>query len=373
MKLLKIFIIFIITTFFIISCIDEYNHNIKDYENILVIQGMITNNDGPYDIFIKKSIPLTGYSSYNEIQDAIVTIRDNNNNEEILTEISPGHYQTSKNGIKGIIGNTYILNVITDDGNVYESDPVTLKEVPKIDSIYPVYKEVYSFEDNKYIKGIELIVETEEWNQGNNYFLRWDYTEVWQTKPKWKAIQTDEEFADTCWQVNSSQETIIENTASYNTNKMKKSILYIGENSPKPFYKYDIKINQYSINETNYYFWKMLKETSENNGNIYDQVPYSPISNLNCINNENINILGFFDACSVSSKILTLKAPIFDIPFYDFNSVCTYTNLPLEDYSSDYQGWTYVIEVTQRSITFTFQKYCVDCMEYSTTQYKPIL
>jgi hypothetical protein len=370
----NIYYTLIIMVIVFISCIEEYNPNVGEYDNTLIVQGMITNQEGPYDIYLKRTVSLSSKNNFNFVEDAHVMISDSEGNEEVLEEISPGHYQTDTNGIAGVIGRTYILNIITVDGNIYESDPVILKDVPEIDTVYASYRETYSFEDQKYLKGIDIVVESEEWNDKTDYILRWDYKEIWQSKTKWTAIENGE-FTDSCWNINYSSNTIIDRTTAYTIKKAKKNITYLSEKNPKPFHNYKIKINQYSINETTYYFWKMIQESSDNNGNIYDNIPYSPISNLNCINDENTKILGYFDACGISSKIAVFKSPILNIDFYDFNSICESTTISADDYTPKYYGWTYIINISPgfRNITFTDQKYCVDCMQYSDSEQEPLL
>ena len=93
---MKFKILHIILLVFVISigCKDEFLLETKDYKSYLVIDGMITNEPGPYSIKLTKSSPV---SEYGEIpyEGCTITLFEKEGQSEILKEISPGNYQTS--------------------------------------------------------------------------------------------------------------------------------------------------------------------------------------------------------------------------------------------------------------------------------------
>ncbi|HKL38440.1 MAG TPA: DUF4249 family protein, partial [Bacteroidales bacterium] len=107
-----------------VRCTEPYEHEVDDFENVLVIQGMITNQPGPYRVKISRTMGLSEKhpEAYRETG-AVVTISDEKGNFETLTEKAPGIYQTDPNGIQGNIGHEYVLTVYTADGSNYESEP----------------------------------------------------------------------------------------------------------------------------------------------------------------------------------------------------------------------------------------------------------
>ncbi|MCP4178357.1 MAG: DUF4249 family protein, partial [bacterium] len=76
-------IIILIITFIYSSCIEKYNPQFNNYENLLVVEGMISNNPGPYIVKLSSSTSVTNPVKTN-ISGAIITIFDNEGNSEIL-------------------------------------------------------------------------------------------------------------------------------------------------------------------------------------------------------------------------------------------------------------------------------------------------
>ena len=91
---------------FFSNCIEPFNASFDKYENLLVIDGIITDEAGPYTVKITRSSS-TENIEYNYVHSAVVIISDNEGNSETLTEIESGVYSTSENGIYGITNNSY--------------------------------------------------------------------------------------------------------------------------------------------------------------------------------------------------------------------------------------------------------------------------
>lgn len=91
------------------SCEQIIDLEVNKNQSKVVIEGNITNQAGPYFVKITKSIALKETSQIPTIDNAEVTISDNEGHTETLKAIGGGTYQTS--GLVGKIGNTYTLSV----------------------------------------------------------------------------------------------------------------------------------------------------------------------------------------------------------------------------------------------------------------------
>ena len=111
------------------GCIDKYWPDSEfKYDKMLVVEGMISNLPGPYTVYLSSSaaldnpefIPLSGYS---------VIISDDQGNMELLKQTAPGVYETSEEGIQGVIGRSYKLSMFSyDENSIYESAYELLKQ-----------------------------------------------------------------------------------------------------------------------------------------------------------------------------------------------------------------------------------------------------
>src|SRR6266702_670947 len=93
----------IIYLFVSVSCVDPYLLSSSQYQEAIVIEGMITDQPGPYEVKISKTTPINDQSGdFILVTGATVIIHDDIGNTEVLDEKSSGSYYTKT--FQGIIG-----------------------------------------------------------------------------------------------------------------------------------------------------------------------------------------------------------------------------------------------------------------------------
>ncbi len=100
------------------SCTKVIDIDLNSKDPQIVIEGNVTDQAGPYTVRITQSVNFSATNTFPEVTGASVTIADNASNSELLTEVSPGVYQT--NTLQGVPGRTYTLTVIAN-GKTYTS------------------------------------------------------------------------------------------------------------------------------------------------------------------------------------------------------------------------------------------------------------
>jgi hypothetical protein len=130
MKTTKIFFIAFIS-FAFYFCEKVIDIDLSGVEPKIVINGIITDQQGPHTVKISKSTDYFETSTFLPVQGSIVTISDDAGNLEILSEIKNGIYQTSE--IQGVSGRTYTLKVIAEGEEYIASS--TMQQAVEIDSI----------------------------------------------------------------------------------------------------------------------------------------------------------------------------------------------------------------------------------------------
>jgi len=120
------------------SCIDRFFYEVELPQGVpIAVSGHITNQPGPYQVNINTSFDINSKElTRTPVSVQLVSIIDELNQTEELTEVTPGIYQTRATGIKGRIGGVYKLRIELRDGKIYESIPDTLLAPGKIDSLY---------------------------------------------------------------------------------------------------------------------------------------------------------------------------------------------------------------------------------------------
>src|SRR4051812_22605403 len=99
-------LLFSFIVIFLDGCIDPFYVPTVENEMVIVVEGMITDQPGPYNVDLSYSNNINEALSFvNKVRQASVVLFDDQGNSEVLREVAPGNYQTSANGIKGIVGN----------------------------------------------------------------------------------------------------------------------------------------------------------------------------------------------------------------------------------------------------------------------------
>src|SRR5581483_8560589 len=127
---MRVQILLVCFLFFLCSCVDSIEIS-PSFLPTLVVEGLITDQPGPYVVTISRAVPVTQDAQLQTPpiyeSGATVVIQDDQGNRETLIEKSSGSYYTSF--FQGIVGRTYSISIKTIDGSTYESIPETMLPV----------------------------------------------------------------------------------------------------------------------------------------------------------------------------------------------------------------------------------------------------
>jgi len=134
----------IITTLFITSsilldtsCEEIITIDLNSADPKIVIEGIVTDQPGPYTVTITKTTDYYNPGSYPTVSGAQVSITDDHGFSEQLHETKDGIYQTVN--LQGTSGRTYSLTVIAD-GQTYRAVS-SMPQPTEIDSLFYVKSE----------------------------------------------------------------------------------------------------------------------------------------------------------------------------------------------------------------------------------------
>lgn len=126
------FFLIVTATILLPSCEKVIDLPLSSSTPQIVIQGNIYDEAGPYVVTISKTVPFNQTNTFPPVTGAVVSIHDDAQHSEILTETTPGTYVTSS--LRGVAGRTYTLNV-SAEGKTYTASSCMPPAV-NIDSIY---------------------------------------------------------------------------------------------------------------------------------------------------------------------------------------------------------------------------------------------
>lgn len=149
----------------LLSCQEASTLDFVDTPPALVIEGKITDQQGPYTVKLHLSSSFDEDIDRNAVENAQVVLSDDLGNEEILSQTEPGIFQTTT--IQGTIGVNYTLEVTYN--NVTYAASSYLAPVVKIDSLVSSFYEESLIRDEGYY--VALYAQKGAENEINYY--RW--------------------------------------------------------------------------------------------------------------------------------------------------------------------------------------------------------
>lgn len=129
------------------SCEDVIELDLTEVPPQVVIEGFLTDQEGPYIVKISKTADFYDPNSFPPQENAVVRIFDDQGNMDTLTETSPGVYETTT--IQGERGITYTLEVQLD-GVTYTATSKMPEQLIPLDSITTSFEEESLFFDEGY-------------------------------------------------------------------------------------------------------------------------------------------------------------------------------------------------------------------------------
>ncbi len=332
------------------SCIEPFSLENIISEPILVIEGIITDKPGPYEVKIFYSyVPDSMLSNYLPESEAIVSIHDNLGNFEVLNEVRPGVYNTSVTGIQGVVGRDYFVKIKTTKGEVYESTPDKMEPNGALDSVYFEYSStpIVNPDPNSLVdsnlEGFTIYANAHGISNGLNYFRwTWEGTYKIQTSPElrythilypngreadipdpvpcsgYRSVNTTQLQKDgpctccTCW-VNEYEKNpfISDNQLVANNRFTRLNLAFIKITNEHFYEKYHVNVQQRSLTKNALDFWRAIKAQKDGATSLFQPPSGKIIGNI-ISKDGNEKPLGIFYASSISEKtieILPINVP----------------------------------------------------------------
>jgi Domain of unknown function (DUF4249) len=314
------------------SCIDPYTPNLKNYNSLLVVEGLITNENSSYKIKLSRTFSKAN-SVPESITDANVYIIDGDGIKTDLQNYNNGYYITDSTSFTGVTGQMYTLHILTSDGKEYKSDECALLPVAGIDNIHYVKGEEISGTQGELLTGLKILLNSTDATGMNQYF-RWTFEEVWKFRIPYAEQYTYNLVNDTtfdfesvpviesvCWKKNQSGNIITNSILPGGSNFINnQEIQFIAPViSDRLTQEYSILVKQYSISNNEYDFWNNLKKADETGGDIFASQPFTVISNIHNVKDASEMVLGYFEVSAVMQKRIFItphNLDSLDLPFY---------------------------------------------------------
>ncbi|NCA86210.1 MAG: DUF4249 domain-containing protein [Clostridia bacterium] len=336
---------FIMLTILLTQCEEKYVPDLGDrYSEVLVVDGMITNGPGPYQVRLMLSSPVD-HPEMTGLAGCTVTMSDDAGNNETLTSDSAGYYHTAANGLQGVPGRQYQLTIATPAGQRYASQWEILKTPVPFDSLYGEigYQTVQDYPYQ--LPGYQFYLDVSA-SANDSANLLWRLTETWQYQSDFKlyyiydGVMHPVNFTDSlrdCWSTNKLQDIFLLDMQELTAPQITHFPLHFrGTDTRKLSVRYSLLAQQLNISAAAYGFWKTIRDQNSAGGELYTRQPYQLRGNIYNMDNPDLPVYGFFMAAGVSQHRIFINRPAGIVSFY--YSQCELNQADYERYGTLFIG-----------------------------------
>ena len=333
------------------GCVDRFDIPITAALERLVVDGLITDQPGPYTVKLYNSIPLQDQlEKINWVTGASVTLFDNEGNTEWMTETSPGNYQTTAGGMQGVIGKSYYIRIVLRDDTIYESEPELLQAPGEITSLY------YEFHQNEnpYLSdkvtstnGFQVFLDAKV--DPSQPYIRWRWTGTFSIRaypefqvkyvpirtpvpdpppcsgyiaPRGRLENVGPCTCCTCWFSDHSVTPLLSDKKFIGDGTLTRIPLAFVEASRRTMHeKYFLAVEQMSVSEVAYDFWTKVKKQQAIGSDLFQTPPAATLGNITRVSDSGIPVIGLFGASAIRTEFLTLDKTDLPYPLGEMDSV----------------------------------------------------
>lgn len=320
------------------ACIDPVKLDVPRGERFLVVEGLITDQPGPYSVTVSKSFPTDDPAwGLNPITNANVSLYADGELLEELVGTGKGVYQTT--GVTGVVGRTYHI-VIEIEGKRYISEPELLRPVGALTGIRAEFEsrntqspfhENIGDRFNIYVDG-DITGEPES-------FVRWRFSGTYlvRTNPElaygfdmgikiplpyecsgFRATPTGIYYVSpctccTCWVTERDDRWFVAASKDFTSAGYKD--IFVGQaNITRLTFleKYRVKIEQMSLSPQAHEFFRQLEAQAQGVESLFQPATGAIDGNISAMDSDE-RVLGLFYASSVKSISMNLLRK--DVPY----------------------------------------------------------
>lgn len=334
-RLYPIFLIILLA-----ACVDRINFKTPVADVQVVLEGMISDDPGPYTIKMYRTRPLgVDLDRLVPVRFAKIILFDDLGKEDSYKEVSDGVYQTS-GLIKGEVGNSYHIRIQTREGRIYESVPEKIWPVGEVTKVYAEYEARTILKDGREVPANRFNIFTDSKGvSGSSNLVRWKTTGTYkvETFPQLRTKKIEggivpdpypcsgyigrddklvRETACTCcicWVDETESVPQVSDDQFVVGSEFKRA--KVGEvliNGNTFYEKYRVEVAQLSLTEKTFIYWKLIKAQKQGAGSLFQPPSAKIIGNLKGVNTEE-EMIGLFWATSIKRNSIFINKK--DVPY----------------------------------------------------------
>lgn len=296
------------------SCIEPYQPEINESQEVLVVSGSVTDQPGFHYVTISMSTPYNS-PEVKPFTGCVVSVEDEEGDVRVYIEQEPGLYEANLERSFLAVGKSYSLYVLTPGGDEYRSEYDTILQCPPVDTVYYEIQSQGTSDPEVNYYGLQFYNNLEGVEGGARSF-RWVLSETWEyTSPYYADVIFDGHGYDNfngseinrCYMTQDIKSLYTASTQALAENRLIKNTLnYVSNQSPRLSNAYSLLVEQHSLSLEAFSYWDKMK-VGASGGGLYETQPSSTIGNIYNINRPEEKVLGFFYATQIQSKRIIVE------------------------------------------------------------------
>ncbi len=360
MRTLKTIIIFI-AGILAGNCIEPYRLPNLEGSSVLVVDGLFTTEPGPHFVKLSLSLCPNETTEGSPVTGAALSVIDDQGESVSMIETNPGIYQTSPPSWHVELGRTYTFQARLPDGKSFESDAQKIYSAGTIDSVYALFTKdaITNINDPSLPQDAFLLFVNATGHPGLPNLFRWRWKGTYEifTHPELtktlvgcclvndplpcsgydaSLVQFQPCTCCTCWVNEFSRQARVSGNQFFSDNLFRGvNLTKIPVDGLRFHNKYYIEVEQLSLDESSYSFWKLVQAQQAGATDIFQPNVVRIQGNVSNVDNPNEKALGVVSFASVTrksifihrSEILSAKPslPILIMDCSDYDDTSTTT------------------------------------------------
>jgi hypothetical protein len=309
------------------ACVEPYKPEIRETQDLLVVNGIITDRPGIHYVEVSRSSPYN-QPAFIPVAGCVVRVEDDGGEGVTYTEYRPGRYGAYLDSPFLGLSRSYKLFVFTPDGKQYQSEYDQLLACPLLDRLYYEVSHQETEDPGKYYYGLQFYVDVkpetgasrnvlwkleETYEYHSPYLIQyiWDGRTLLEFSPPTDSLYT-------CYKTRAVRELYAASTKYLVTNELNKYPLnYVSNQTSRLLIKYSLLVSQYSLSDEAFIYWERIKKQMNETGGLYETQPAGSKGNIFNADDPGEQVLGYFYASQVrEERILIRNTFDFAIPRY---------------------------------------------------------
>ncbi len=309
----------------IVACIEPFQPEIRENQDLMVVNGVITDSPGMHYVEVSRASPYN-QPAFIPVQGCVVQVEDDEGSGETYTEYGPGKYGALLDRPFLGPGKSYRVRVFTPDGKEYQSDFDPLLPSPRLDRLYFGIESQETEDPEKTYYGLQFYIDVKpEVGATRNVLWKleetYEYTSshliqsIWDGRTLFEFIPATDSLY-TCYKTQPVKELFTASTRNLVNNELTHYPLnYVSNQTTKLRIKYSLLVSQYSLSDEAFLYWDKIKSQMKETGGMYETQPSVSGSNIHNVNDPAEQVLGYFYASQVTEQRIIVKNTFnFNVP-----------------------------------------------------------